>query len=359
MMVRRGVPLLVCLSASVTLAVAQPKKKKPPAPKPTPTAPAKEPAPTPEPTPVPGSAEAPPPVDEGPPADMEGKDENPNAPRIPGEEPEKVDLAVAAAPKRTGYPTEEALRPITLPRNMAEVSLDSQAQLDVPDDVGYAGSSTLRARYGITRKVQLGLTYTVGGIYDDPQTTERKVKFKPGKALGLDVTVLIKDWVGVRVGVPVWIYKPEGGGAPAIGLTIGAPLKFRFGDKLAFGGLDDLLAIKLTKFAPTFEYEYLNAQRAYVGDIGTPSPRGFIRLAGYGVYQQSSKLALIGRIGITFEDFTSTATQSDRGGGSTTFLRAGVEYTVRPYLDLGASIGFEDLSAAGTFGPRLLLAFRI
>ena len=83
----------------------------------------------------------------------------------------------------------------------------------------------LRARYGITRQIQLGLTYVLGGIYDDPKTAADKIGLHPGKAIGLDVTYLVRDFVGVRVGVPVWIYRPEEGGAPAIGLTVGVPLR--------------------------------------------------------------------------------------------------------------------------------------
>jgi hypothetical protein len=354
MTVRRVVPLLVCLIAPFTIAIAQPKTGT----KPAPAKDAGSAAPAAGSAAGSGSADAPPPADEGPPADMEGKDENPNAPRVTGDPEVKVETKVPEKKVRSGYPIEEAMRPITLPANMAEVSLNPHAQLDAKD-IGYVGSDYLRARYGVTRQIQLGLTYTLAGIYDDPRTTSDKIGAHPGKALGLDVTYLVKDFVGVRVGVPVWIYRPEAGGAPAIGLTIGVPLKFRFGEKYAIGGLDDLLAIKLTRFAPTFEHEYLNAARAAGDDINTKASRGFIRLGGYGVYQNSPKLALIGRIGITFEDFTATATQSNRGGGATTFLRGGLEYTVRSYLDVGFSLGFDDLSVLGSFGPAALLAFRI
>jgi hypothetical protein len=351
---KRVVPLVACVLATFAFALAQPKKGAP------------DPKAGSAPPPVPaagsgsGSAEPPPPPVEEPPADMEGTSENPDAPKIPGQEEKKPEVKVPEK-KQTGYPTEEVLRPITLPANMAEVSISPHAQVAIDNgtlgDVGYAGSDTLRARYGITRQIQLGLTYTYAGIYDDPKTQADKITFKPGKALGLDVTYLIKDFIGVKLGVPVWIYKPEGGGAPAVGLQIGVPLKFRFFNKLAIGGLDDLLSIKLTKFAPSFEYEYLNAYRAAANDLNTKSPDGFLRLAGYIVYQKDPKLALLGRFGITFEDFASERTS--KGGGSTSFLRAGVEYTVKKYLDVGITLGFDDLSDLGSFGPWGLLAFRI
>ena len=299
---------------------------------------------------------------------MEGKDENPGQAHAATVEEEKVEIKVPEKKvEKSGYPIEEAARPITLPANMAEVSIGPHAQFSVPDNVGYAGSDALRARYGINRQIQLGFTYVLGGIYDDPKTAKggapndgafKDVGIHPGKAIGLDLTYLVTNFLGVKVGVPVWIYKPEmGGSAPAIGLNLGVPLKFSFGSKFAIGGLDDVFNIKLSKFAPTYEYEYLNAYRAAAADINTPASRGYFRLAGYGIYQRSSKLALIGRIGITFEDFSSEKT--NKGGGSTTFIRAGLEYTVKKYLDVGFSLGFDDLSALGSFGPGTLLAFRI
>ncbi|MDQ3367713.1 MAG: hypothetical protein M3680_20005 [Myxococcota bacterium] len=319
--------------------------------------PKKQPAPAPAPAPMPDAPVDAPPVEE-PPGDIEGRDENPDAPRGTTTAVGTT-VVVPVQQPRTGYPIEEALRPITLPRNMAEVSLEPRAALGVGADSRYRGSAALRARYGITREIQLGLTYVAGGIYDDPTTVSDKVGFHPGKAIGLDVTVLVRDWIGVRVGVPVWIYRPEAGGAPAIGLTLGAPLKFQFGEKFAVGGLDDLLSIRLSKFAPTFEYEHLNANRAADDDTNTFVSRGFFRISGYGIYQRSPKLALIGRAGITLEDFTSTGTQSDAGGGMIYMLRAGLSYTPRPFVDVGFSLGFDDLSELGSFGPAALIAIRI
>src|SRR5205085_9411980 len=97
-----------------------------------------------------GSAAAPP-VEEGPPPDMEGKDENPGAPRgTMTDEPAKPVVKVPEK-KQSGYPTEEVLRPITLPANMAEVSIGPHAQFKNDNvtlgQVGHARSDPLRARY--------------------------------------------------------------------------------------------------------------------------------------------------------------------------------------------------------------------
>lgn len=349
MSVRRLVSVLcVCLIASATAVVAQPKGGK------APVAPAKDPA-TPAPPAGSGSAagsdagSAVQMAEDPPPSDMEGTNENPDAPNT-GAGSAEVKVVVPTV-RRSGYPIEEALRPITLPQNMSEVSIAPHAQIDP-----YAGADALRARYGITRQVQLGLTYLLGGIYDDPRTlTTDKIGFHPGKAVGLDVTVLLQNWLAVRVGVPVYI------DPVAVGLQLGAPLKFFLSDKLAIGGMDDFLTLKIAKFAPTFYQEAQNAANAAAYDSNTTLSRGELRFTAFGVYQHTPKMALIGRFGV----ITDLGGGGGGGAGASgdtearSFIRAGFQYSPRKYLDLGLSIGFDDLSALGSFAPAGLLAVRI
>jgi hypothetical protein len=294
-------------------------------------------------------------VDE-PPPDMDGTSEDPDAPRTIGSQTTVTATVVPEKKATAGYPTEEVLRPITLPRNMSEVSIGPHAALGLGEGP-YRGSDTLRARYGITRTIQLGLQYALGGVYDDPQTMESKIGLHTGKALGLDVTVLLKDWIGVRAGIPIYIDRPV-----AVSLALGAPLRFVITDKLAIGGLDDVLNVALNpdRFAPTFEQEAVNASRSAAADINTILPRGYLRFAGWVAYQRDPKLAIIGRIGVTLEDFVATGTQSNAAGaGAKTHLRGGFQYTLKKYLDLGFALGFDDLSDLSSFGPYGHLAFRI
>lgn len=351
MTVRRLVSVLtVVLVASATVVVAQPKggAKKAPAPAKTPVAPAKDPAPAPAPAAGSGSAAPAAGSDAGsavqmaedpPPSDMDGVNENPDAPKT-GDGSAAV-VVVAPVKKKTGYPIEESQRPITLPQNMSEISLAPHAQVDP-----YAGADALRARYGITRQVQLGLTYVLGGVFDDPKTmTSDKVGFHPGKAFGLDVTVLLQDWIAVRVGVPIYI------DPVAVGLQLGAPLKFILTDRLAIGGMEDFLTIKIEKFAPSFYQEAVNAGNAFAYDSNTTASRGALRFSGYAIFQQQTKLSLYGRFGVNLEDF--------EGNGATSFIRAGFNYTPRRFIDLGLSLGFDDLSVKGSFAPGGFIAVRI
>jgi hypothetical protein len=275
------------------------------------------------------------PIEDAPPADMDGVDENPDAPR--GTQV-RVDTPTGPAPTTpAGYPIELALRPITLPANMAEVSIDPHVRVGAPR----AATAAVRGRYGITPTVQLGLTYVVAGIYDDPATgTTRDYGFHPGKAGGLDVTVLLTNWAGVKVGLPVYL-DPF-----AMSLALGAPLKFQLTDQVAIGGMDDVLNIALpfgAKFAPSFYQEGLNAAAADRDLSGSTQSRGTLRFSGFGIYQHKENLALLGRVAIELEDFATN--RGNTGfGGATTSLHVGPSLSPKPFIDVGGSLGFDDLS---------------
>lgn len=341
--------LVVGVAASVTVVAAQPKKTDPKKtdPKKAPVAPAKD-APVPAPAPDAGSGSAVAPPEEPPPKDIEGRDENPGKPGgLTVEEP--VVVAPVKKKAKGGYPIEEAQRPINLPANMSEVSIGPHVQVDP-----YQGTDALRARYGITKQVQLGLTYVLGSVYNENEQVDGaladKQKFHTGKAIGLDVTVLLTKWIGVRLGVPVYL-KPV-----AVSLTLGAPMKFRFGDKFAVGGLDDLLNIRLSRFAPSFYHESLNHKGEFLDMTNAAQSNGQLRISLFGVYNHTPKIAIIGRTGFQMEDFKSN---KQSGGGLSYFLRAGANFSPRKYLDLGISVGFDDLAEYGTFGPAGFIAFRI
>lgn len=287
-------------------------------------------------------------TEDAPPADMNGTDENPDAPHEVSNTPAVVQAPVAKHP--SGYPIEEALRPITLPANMSEVTIDVHSEVSPADATGL-----LHARYGITSRVQLGLSYVLGGIYDDPATTSASKGFHPGKAVGVDVTVLLQNWLAVRVGVPVYV------DPVAFGLQLGAPMKFTFGDKFALGGFDDLLNIKISKFAPTFYQESENAAGAYFQTNNTETPNGHLRFSIYGIYQHTPQLAIIARGGIdnVIGSTSSGGAGTSTTGGNATFLRGGIEYSPRKYFDVGGSLGFDDLGRAGSFSPEAYLALRI
>ena len=351
--------------ATGSLVAAAPSKKKP-----APVAPAKDPKPATPAAPAGGAGgtgsgatgaggsgdaagSAVQPIEDTPPSDMNGVDENPDNPHAMTNQEPKAAVAPAAK-KTTGYPIQEVLRPITLPQNMSEVSIAPHMQVSP-----FFASDALHARYGITSQVQLGLTYVYFGAWDQhavDMALPSKTKFHSGKAFGIDLTVLLQNWLAVRVGVPFYA------SPVAFGLQIGAPIKFVFADKFAIGGLDDLLNIRLSKFAPSLYNEEENAIGVQNNKTNTQQSNGHLRFSFYGEYQQDEKLAFIGRIGID----TDLGATSGGGGagtnsaaGTQTFLRAGLLYSPRRYFDIGGNLGWDDLATLGSFGPQLFLALRI
>ena len=336
----RLIPVVSAVVLTGGVALAQSKKAPAPAPA-TPAAPA-------APAAGAGAGSAVAPIEDTPPADMEGTNEDPDAPR--GDETPVTTVTAPTPMKKTGYPIEETLRPITLPQNMAEVSISPHFMVSP-----YNGGDTLRARFGITRQVQLGLSYVFAGVYDDPSTLDTKKKaFHVGKTGGFDVTVLVTNWLGVRVGLPVY-FDPF-----AMSVTAGAPLKFVF-DKLAIGGMDDVLNIKIIQFAPRYDYEYFNHASSFALDSNSEQSRGLLRFSGFVAYQQKPNLAILGRIGIQSDLGAggSSATGASGTSETTTFIKAGIQATPKKFLDVGILAGFEDLSRKGSFGLTGILAVRI
>ncbi len=279
--------------------------------------------------------------DDPPPDDMEGTSENPDAPRLVGGE-EVPTGPQAPAVKRTGYPLEELLRPLTLPAVMTEVGLDLRSTFGNFDaEIG------LRARYGITRQWQLGLRYLIGGLYDDPASVgDDAVKFNTGKAVGLDVTYLVFDWLAGHVTIPVYV------DPLAVAVTLGAPMKFRLNDKLAIVALDDFIDIRISNFVPSLTHESVNEGNVILDETNSTRARGNLHLRAGVIYQHKPDLALRGEFRQTFEDFGDN--------DNATALDASVQYSPSPKMDVTGRIGFERLDdAVDSFGLLVAAAYRI
>lgn len=271
--------------------------------------------------------------------DDSGTEENPDAPRIGEQTP---DAPRPPAPRATGYPVNEILRPITLPDFTSEIALGVNlypSPLDL--EVG------LRARYGITRQAQIGVRYGVGGLYDDGKKMDPKVSWNTGKAVAIDFSYLVTNWIAPRIGVPMYV-DPF-----AIGLELGAPVKFRFGDRFAIVGFEDLVAFKLInkKFLPDLTSERNNEGLADVIETNTITSDGYIRIDFGAVYQLQPNLALTGRFGVTLDDF--------KGDDSATTMRGQVQFTPKKNIDLTGVIGADRLDDKHSFRIGGSVAIRI
>ena len=347
------------ISATTATADTAAKKKKAATPAASPDAsPASSPSATPASTPAATGAAAPlapadgappgtpaPAPDEPPPSEesFNGVNENPNAPKVPVDP--DAPKAVVVVKRPVGYPIEEALRPITLPKYMSEVSLGISEVLN-PSDT----NATLRGRFGITNQWQLGITYNVGGLFDNGCGTStgctNKITFNTGKSFGVDLTYLITDWVGVSATVPVYV-DPF-----AMGLNLGAPLKFTFGDKFAVGGLNDFIDIRLHNFVPSLTDERSNSQSAVLSNTHTSLPNGSLNFVGYGIYQIQPNLAVIGELGGELLNFSSQNTIYP--------LKATIQISPVRTVDLSLTAGWDDLNnATSTFGFLAQIRARI
>jgi hypothetical protein len=281
--------------------------------------------------------------DDKPSDDPTGTKENPNAPHV-GDDDAPIGVNTTAPPPRpTGYPIQEVLRPITLPQSTSEVAIDLRTAFDHADAEG-----VLRARYGITRQIQAGLIYDIGGVFSDAAPVPSN-KFNTGKAAGVEGSYLLTDWVAIHVRVPFYM-QPF-----AMGLTLGAPMKFRFGDRFAITAFDNLVDITLdNKFTPDLSNEAAN--RAFAAESMTNPVRhdGNLRFLGAAIYQLDDKTALIGSTGFVEPNF------GHNGANAQYPLEGIVQWSPSPKLDLAGRLGFDDLAQAkDTIGIRFTAAFRI
>mgnify|MGYP000373177365 CR=1 FL=1 len=75
-----------------------------------------------------------------------------------------------------------------------------------------------------SRLVETGYDgYAIGGLYDDGKVTPAKTRWNTGKAVEINFQFLVTDWVAPRIAIPMYV-DPF-----TIGMTLGAPVKFRFG----------------------------------------------------------------------------------------------------------------------------------
>jgi hypothetical protein len=270
-----------------------------------------------------------------PPEDMDGVNEDPDAPRQSDD-----DLADVTPAAPTGYPVEEVLRPLTLPALTSEVGLEVRF---APSPLELAPA--LRVRFAATRQIQLGLRYAGGGVYDDPDPST-STTFNPGKAFGLDLTYLVFDWMAARLTLPFYA-DPF-----AMGVTLGAPMKFRLSDKLALVAVDDFLDIRVAEFVPSLTRESLNEANADAAATVTTASRGTLSLRAGVIYQVRPNLAVRGNFSQSFLDFQSKDTP--------TGLEGLVQFSPRRNVDVIGRLGIDALDDVGdTFGLMVAAALRI
>lgn len=262
-----------------------------------------------------------------------GSEENPDAPITDFDRPVEAEVA-RAAPVADDYPIERALRPITLPRRMTEVTLDAPNSFNP-----YVQSGLLGVHHGITNRIQAGLRYGTGTLFDGEYFT--------GKTVAVDGEFQIFHWLSAQLAVP-FMFDPT-----SVGVTVGAPMKFTVQGRLRFDLFRDLVTFKVNRFAPSVWDAAANDALVLADATNTVLPDGEINANAAASWQLQPHMSIEGRFGVKARDFEF---QSD----SPTLFDLGLIYSSTNKIDIGGRMGFADLNHTdSTFGLWLLAAVRI
>jgi hypothetical protein len=263
-------------------------------------------------------------------------EENPDDPNSEFNKQEKKPGEVkkkAKKPANEGYPTRVIERPLTLPGGTSEIEFALPVLVDP-----YAFGATLRGTYAITSDVQVGLRYGLGAVTEDG--------FNVGKAVSLDTQYRFTKNISAQASIPMFL-DPF-----AVGLVLGAPMKFTFFDSFSLLVGEDLVAIKLYEFLPSIDNASQNS--AFIDNLAdnTITPLWIGKASVRGIYQWSEKMALDAQFGFQFDDISDTAT--------TTLLNVGLLHVHNKNLDFGARMGATSLSDfVDTFGLSIFADYRI
>ncbi|ACY15881.1 hypothetical protein [Haliangium ochraceum] len=253
-----------------------------------------------------------------------GATENPDDPNALTVERREEPAPPPAPVVREGYPIEQALRPITLDAGMFELAVAAPMY---PSPASFI--TTLQARYGITDPLEVGVRYAFFAADEGGSTV--------GKGGSLDFVYTITEWIGVQLSTPI-LFDPF-----AMGITLGAPMQFRFGDSFALFFGSDLLSFRVAKFVPTVEDPRIDAARAAALELNTIVSAGSLRFVGGAIYQFAPHVALIADTGVVVEDFGRNGEQPQVPLGAT------LSYSVVDSLDFSGRLGFDDIGDGGSF----------
>lgn len=345
MTTRLAWPALLALAVSIALGsgVAEAQKKKKPKPKPKP-APA-EPAPATQPAPEPQPEIQPEPAPTIVPTEDEGPIPEPKVPADPMAlvPPERGPREPAVRYTKRNYPTEIVLRPLTLAASQAEINLEVPFATNDGDPWL---TQVLRAAFGVTVDLQLGLTYAVG--LERLDAPEGEDSFEVGKAFSIDAAyTIIPAYLAAELRL-AFLADPDLFG---MGIILGLPFKITLAGRWKIYGGADLVRIRIKELAvdpanPAANLAVIN--RA----VGSDSPVGGASLVLGLAYQARPDTALYGTFGVEWPDFDTDDQPFS--------LWLGATYTPARAVDVGARVGFYRLDDGfDAFGATIYAALRL
>jgi hypothetical protein len=286
------------------------------------------------------------------PEDDEGPIEDPEIPggdhaAITAEDLEGGPIKKKATPRydKKTYPTELVKRPLTLAANQFELRLDSPFANN--EGNGATMWQVLYASFGVTRDLQVGLTYSFGLIRLD--AAEGENGFEVGRGFSFDgAFTIVPNHFAIGVNLPFYV-DPD---AFAMGVNLSLPFRINFGERWAVYGGHDLFQLGVIKMPvdPT-NPGYNLAIAAVAAAEGVEEPTANLNIRAGGMYQVNPNVAAWIEMGIHYPDFE----QLDQP----TSLFAGASWSRNNRLDLGGRLGFVRLDEAGSFSMSVYAALRL
>lgn len=291
------------------------------------------------------AAQDPPPDPEGPIAEPDIPDSPPEGDAITVDDLEEGGTRAVKKLRFTKktYPIEAVRRPLTLAAAQAEISLDSPFLAGTDSPTIW---QVLRARYGITRDLEAGITYSFGLLNLSPP--EGAETFEPGKGFSFDgAYTLWPEHLAVQASLPFYV-DPDAFG---MGFNLGIPFRVNLGSRWAIYGGQDLLQVRIVKMPVDPANPGYNLAIVAASAGGGEEPRGNLAINLGGMYQYRPNIVTYVTMGFRYLDFEDTGAPVSFFGGAT--------WSRHNRLDLGGRIGFFDMDTTDSFSLSVYAAYRL
>jgi hypothetical protein len=285
------------------------------------------------------------PSDEGPIAEPDIPDAPPDGEAITVDDLEGGGgrLTKRARYTKKTYPTELVRRPMTLAAAQAELSIDSPLVIGGSNPIMW---QVARARYGITRDIEAGITYSFGLVNLSPP--DGVDTFQGGKGFSFDGAYTIwPEHLAVAVSLPFYV-DPD---AFAAGFNLSIPFRVNLGSRWAIYGGQDLLQLRIVKMPVDPANPAANLAIVASSAGGAKEPVGNLAINLGAIHQFRPDLAFYATMGFRYLDFEDTGAPVQLFGGAT--------WTRKNRLDLGGRIGLYDMDDSDTISVSVYAAYRL
>lgn len=241
------------------------------------------------------------------------------------------------------YPIEQVDRPLTLAEAQVELSLENPFVKGSDNPTMW---QVVRARYGITRDIEAGITYSFGLLNLSPPDGAKT--FEPGKAFSFDGGyTLWPQHLAVLMSLPFYV-DPD---AFALGVNLSVPFRVNLGSRWALYGGQDLLQLRIVKFPVDPANPGYNLGQVAMSAGGATPDRGNLSLNFGGMHQFKPNLAVYATMGVHYIDFEDTGAPVSFFGGAT--------WSKHNRFDIGGRVGFFDLDTGDSFSLSVYGAYRL